>query len=92
MKHCDNSFTGPIKRPVRKSLQALSATGRFQFDFYSRDYWAWKKEHFEQFESIAGFSQEDYVKWLAQHKLYDNAFNRHRFLNYLRERDEASET
>ncbi|HVN97967.1 MAG TPA: hypothetical protein VMT62_16175 [Syntrophorhabdaceae bacterium] len=42
MKHADNLFIGPKRRPVRKSMKPFSATlettGRYKFRWFSREY------------------------------------------------------
>jgi hypothetical protein len=83
MKYCDNFFTGRDSRPVRKSIQALSDSQRYYFDFYNREYFRGWKDQSESLQEKSGITIEDYRQWLFKNKLDDNLFNRHRFLLYL---------
>jgi hypothetical protein len=79
MKHLDN-IVGPVRRVTRKSMEALTATGRFKCDMYMRDYFEDKFNKSAQLEQAAEMSYEEFRKWLEEYKLIDNISNRMRFL------------
>jgi hypothetical protein len=80
MKGLDNHI-GPVKRPHRKSLVALATTNkRFQFDFLMREYFEDMKRKMPKLIELAGFSDNDYFKWLQKNKLANNLTSRFRFL------------
>lgn len=89
MKHLDN-MVGPFKRPLRRSMKALASTAnqRIRFEFLMREYFeGWHKE-MENMQSVAGFTRNDYGKWLQGNNLdADNISNRIRFLVWTQSRD-----
>lgn len=88
MKYCDNILNGSIRRPVRKSIKALSETDKYSFDFLTRSYFEDYKNKFEKLQEKAGVTREDYRRWLLQNKLDDNIFNRNKFVLYLEDSEE----
>lgn len=89
MKYLDNMF-GPVKRPVRKSIQALIDTKRFGGDFYTREHFADMHRKYEEIRRHAGFSQKDYLAWLDCNGLIDNVTNMFRFLSWLSEQEKLN--
>jgi hypothetical protein len=88
MKHLDN-IVGPIKRPIRKSMQALVSTqGRIKCDFLMREYFEGWSKAMPQMEQMSGFTRDDYGAWLKENKLPDNISNRIRFLIWTQAKDE----
>ena len=83
MKALDNVI-GPVKRPQRKSMTALTSTHKFFFDLYVREYfegWRAKAEELAKAEKeSSGLCLEGYQDWLARFKRRDNWTNRFRYL------------
>ena len=65
MKALDNEI-GPVKRPIRKSWEALRATGRFVVYSFSRQYFAAAKLDIPNLENTFGFNASDYAAWLQK--------------------------
>jgi hypothetical protein len=90
MKHLDN-MVGPRKREERKSFTALRNSGRFDVEFFMREAWQDKRRKFNDIQKHAGFTFDDYEKWLSRKCRTDNVSNRFEFLAWLDARD-AKET
>ncbi len=89
MKYLDNMF-GPVKRPVRKSMQALIDTNRFGGDFYTREHFEDMHRRWDEIQKHAGFTQKDYFDWLDRNGLVDNVTNSFRFLSWLAEQEKLN--
>ena len=90
MKHLDNLG----KRPVRRSLQALTELEDlpFVFDFFTREYCFHTKTIWPQLEEATGMHPEKYLGWLIENKLgSDNWSNRFRYVNWLNLKDMENE-
>jgi hypothetical protein len=79
MKHLDN-IVGPVKRPIRRSLEALQSVKRFGADFLMREHFADFRRQFNDVAARVGMSPQLYVDWLNEHKISDNISSRHRYL------------
>jgi hypothetical protein len=86
MKALDNQI-GPVKRPVRKSWNALHETGRFEVEAYSEDWFNDLKKHYKELEENVGFTQQDYVQWLHNRKRHHNVTNMFLFTKDMAKRD-----
>jgi hypothetical protein len=82
MKLLDNEI-GPRKREVRASLRALGESGSFKFDILGREYCTSWRDQAPAAEAVAGYTEQDYRKWIASHGLADNWTNRFRFRAWL---------
>lgn len=90
MKHLDNLG----KRPMRRSLQALTELQGvpFVFDFFTREYCFHTKTIWPQLEEATGMHPEKYLAWLIENKLgSDNWSNRFRYVNWLNLKDIENE-
>lgn len=87
MKHLDN-MVGPIKRPTRKSMEALTSTSRIAFDFLMREYFQGWFNAMPELQVRSGFTRDDYGAWLKENKLLDNISSRIRFLIWTQSKDE----
>ena len=79
MKHLDN-LIGPVKRPVRRSMETLMATHRFGCDLHLRDFFEDFRKNFDAIAASAGMSQEHYREWLTKNGQADSISSRHRYL------------
>ncbi len=79
MKHLDN-IIGPIRRPMRRSFQALRETKRFGCGLHKREYFQDFRSKFDTIASEMGLSQELYREWLERHGQADSISSRHRYL------------
>jgi hypothetical protein len=70
MKELDRMI-GPVKRPRRKSLEALAETKRFGFDLMSREYFQDFKEQLPTLLEKSGLKAGDYYAWVAAKGLTD---------------------
>lgn len=86
MKHFDN-IIGPVKRPARKSLLAMTDARpeRFWFTYLTREWAEDKKRKEAESEAALGMSKEALRLWLQERGLADNWSNR---LRWLREQGE----
>jgi len=75
MKHLDNQI-GPVKRPMRKSMEALARTKRFRFIYHMKSFLEELRKHAN---GLLG-DEDGYSEWLSQNKLQDNNPNRLRYL------------
>lgn len=82
---------GKVKRK-RKSWEVLRATGRFETYSYSEEWFEDLKRHIEsgQLRKNVGFSEKDYMEWLAKLNRQHNMSNLITFLDWIRQRDELS--
>jgi hypothetical protein len=68
MKHFDNFFVGPRKRPIRESMRVLLSTKRYRcFPFDRKKYEELKRE-VEDLEKRADVPNEDYTTWMKKHR------------------------
>lgn len=74
MKHLDNQI-GPVRRPTRKSMNALVDTHRFNFLFLTEGYFRALREKTEQLPV-----QAQYHEWAERKNLQDNFSSRLRYL------------
>jgi hypothetical protein len=79
MKHLDN-ILGPIKRPMRKSLEALKKTNRFGCALHLRDYFKDFRAKFDHISSQVGMSRDQYRDWLQKHGQVDSISSRNLYL------------
>src|ERR1035441_475806 len=79
MKHLDNT-AGPVKRPMRRSLQALRETKRFGCDLHLKEYFQDFRSKFDEIALQVGMSRERYREWLQKHGQMDSISSRHRYL------------
>jgi len=86
MKALDN-HVGPIKRPMRKSWQALRETGRFDAEAYSEEWFSDLKNKYAELERAVGFREQDYVNWLAVRNRQHNITNMFLFVGDMAKRD-----
>lgn len=68
MKHMDNTIAGPVKRPMRRSLEALRKVKRFGFDMLDSGFFEGQKK-FAIENPRPG--DRDYHAWRAKFKLPD---------------------
>ncbi|MGD0445154.1 MAG: hypothetical protein ABSA39_14565 [Edaphobacter sp.] len=73
MKTFDNEF-GPVKRPIRKSWEALSSTGRFPVFGYGEQWFADLKVDIERGVPQEAFDGDGYLKWLGDRQDNMTAF------------------
>jgi hypothetical protein len=89
MKHLDN-LVGPVKRPMRRSFQALRETNRFGCDFHVREYFQDFRNKFDELALKVGMSREQYREWLEKYDQADSISSRHSYLIDLDRRSTAS--
>lgn len=90
MKALDNQV-GPIKRPVRKSWDALHASGRFIVEGYTTEWFNDLKKNYGELEKTVGFTWKDYFGWLANGNRQHNISNLIHFTNWIAKRDRNAE-
>ena len=81
MKHLDNRI-GPVKRPIRKSAQALLKTGRFRFEEYCLDELLSILQRSAELD-LPGNKMSEYLAWLKRRKCDDSQSNRSVYLKAL---------
>lgn len=79
MKHLDNTV-GPVKRPMRRSMETLRGTKRFGCDLHLRDYFEDFRKKFDSVAAKVGMSQDHYREWLTTTGQADSISSRHRYL------------
>lgn len=79
MKYLDNDM-GPVKRPIRRSLQALMDAKRFRFEYYMKEYCQQMRESTQKLSGRIGLNADTYRGWLRARKLADTFANRIQFL------------
>jgi hypothetical protein len=86
MKELDNRI-GPVKRPRRKSMEALLDTRRFGIDLLLREYFEDMRQKTLELESKdAEFNSVKYGEWRAKFRLPDTPSNRYKFLAFVSSR------
>lgn len=78
MKDLDN-LVGPIRRPRRRSLDALVSSKRFGFCNYYAEWFLRMRSHVEELEKQTGASYPEYLAWLAKSKRVDSPSTRFDF-------------
>lgn len=86
MKALDN-FVGPVKRPIRKSWQALRETGRFEVDSFSTEWFEDLKRKLPDLAQKLGIDKSDYVQWLRDRNRQHNISNMFHFVEWTTHRD-----
>jgi len=79
MKAMDNAY-GPVKRPKRKSWEALEATNRFNIDALGTDWFSNLKEQMPEMQAETGLDMEKYRRWLDAMGLQSSISNMFRFI------------
>lgn len=76
MKYADNSF-GPVKRPIRRSLEVLRKENRFWIKVYEDSYFELLKARFDKLSrSDSPSNFEKYQNWIKERNMQDNTENR----------------
>jgi hypothetical protein len=81
MKFVDNS-KGPIKRPMRRSLEVLRKTHRFGFDIHETSFFESMRAHMEK-THVPGRALGEYEAWREKLGIIDNTENRLRYWFHL---------
>jgi hypothetical protein len=82
MKHLDN-IVGPVKRKMRKSLEALDDTKRFTANFYGADYFQAVRKRIDELsvqDREGVFTWNAYKPWLDKNRIVDTLAHRVRYL------------
>lgn len=79
MKHLDNTV-GPVKRPMRRSMEALQKTKRFGCDLHLREFFEDFRKKFDSIAVKAGMSVDHYRQRLGHNGQADSISSRHRYL------------
>jgi hypothetical protein len=79
MKHLDN-IVGPVKRPERRSMEALRKTQRIGGDLHLRDFFQDFRRQFDDVSARVGMSAHKYREWLRARGLSDSISSRHMYL------------
>ena len=82
MKALDN-LIGPVKRPERKSLLALTSTGHFHVDAVGIDYFEDMKRQMPESQKITGMEEHKYLQWLNESHRQHNITNMFLFIDHL---------
>lgn len=88
MKALDNEI-GPVKRPIRKSWQALLDTNYFVTFAFSTDWFEDLKRKMPEAEKQMNMNREMYIEWLHQRKRQHNISNMFQFADWTAKRDKA---
>ena len=88
MKALDNEI-GPVKRPTRKSWQALLDTERFVTFPFSTDWFEDLKRKMPEAEKQMNMNRDMYIEWLRQRKRQHNVSNLFQFADWTAKRDKA---
>ena len=86
MKALDN-VVGPIKRPIRKSWQALRDTDRFVVDAFSIDWFQDMKRKMPEMEKMLDMDRNSYLEWLRERNRQHNISNMFVFVDWTARRD-----
>jgi hypothetical protein len=79
MKHLDNQV-GPVKRPIRRSFDALLRAKRFGFGFLTEKYFESFRRNIDRLSDRHGVDYGDYQRWLEENGLINNMSNVHRYM------------
>ena len=79
MKGLDNDI-GPVKRPRRRSLQALLDSKRFRFEEYAPEYSQSLVDSARRMTEDQGPTAEQYQAWLRDRNVTDTILNRIKFM------------
>jgi len=79
MKHLDNMI-GPVKRPMRRSMELLASTNRFGGDYFMKEFFSDFRRQFEEVSRTVGVSEQAYANWLKENRAADSISSRHRYL------------
>jgi hypothetical protein len=88
MKALDNKI-GPVKRPPRKSWEALDRSHKFQIEVYSDGWFDGLKRDYPKLEEMVGFCEKDYLEWLKQRNRHHNMTNLILFIDWIARKDRA---
>jgi hypothetical protein len=88
MKGLDNHI-GPVKRPIRKSWQALYETDRFQVDAFSKEWFEDLKRKMPEVEKTMGMNRDMYIGWLRERNRQHNVSNMFQFVDWTARRDKT---
>ena len=86
MKALDN-LIGPVKRPTRKSWQALLDTKRFVTFGFGKDWFESLKRSMPEAEKKMNMNREMYFEWLRQRNRQYNVSNLFQFADWTAKRD-----
>jgi hypothetical protein len=89
MKALDNQV-GPVKRPIRKSWEALYLTDRFQIDAFSTEWFEDLKRKIPEHERTLGMNRELYVEWLRQRNRQHNITTMFQFVDWTARREKEA--
>ncbi len=89
MKHLDN-IVGPVKRPARRSFEALQKVNRFGAKLLMRGHFEDFRRQFESVAASVGMDRDKYAEWLTQHGLDDSVSSRHSYIIELDRQEERS--
>ena len=79
MKHFDN-MEGPVKRPTRSSMAALSEAKKINLNMFGREYFQDYKNKYHLLVEKTGMSKDLYRKWLKENNVHDSVSARHRYM------------
>jgi|ERR1019366_2730081 hypothetical protein len=79
MKYLDNTV-GRVKRPMRRSFEALRKTNRFGCDLHLREFFKDYKRRFAEITANSGMSLDQYRAWLQMTGQADSISSRNRYL------------
>lgn len=83
MKELDNQI-GPVKRPRRRSMDALVKTKRFGCDLFLEDYFRDMRQGTAALENEdKTFNRKLYLEWITKLRLPDTLQNRFKFLAFV---------
>lgn len=86
MKALDNRV-GPIKRPTRKSWEALAQTGRFRIEFFSTEWFVGLKARMPELEKVLTMSRDEYMLWLRKRNLQPSVTTMFQYSDWTARRD-----
>jgi hypothetical protein len=86
MKALDNQV-GPVKRPIRKSWQALQETDRFVVDAFSTDWFQDMKRKLPEMENKLGMDRNSYLQWLRERQRQHSISNMFAYADWTARRD-----
>jgi Protein of unknown function (DUF3800) len=88
MKELDNRI-GPVVRPRRKSISALTEHGRFGCDLFPKEYFEDMRTKLPSYQSKdPTFTEQAYSDWLTKHEKQDSPRNRLHFLIWFLEKEQ----